>query len=131
VHLDWFGPMTRAAHLLAPLSGLAGRLPGAQRGAQRLADVVGKRMGEAPSDETVAKARTHTVAEVRDDTGNLVARVQLDGPEAYGFTAAMLAWGATRAAGHGVRGTGALGPVQAFGLESLTAGAAEAGLVRS
>jgi short subunit dehydrogenase-like uncharacterized protein len=131
VHLDWFGPMTRTAHLLAPINGLAGRLPGARRAAQRLADVVGKRMAEAPSEATVARARTHTVAEVRDDAGTLVARAQLDGPEAYGFTAEMLAWGATRAAEHGVRGTGALGPVQAFGLESLTAGAAEAGLVRA
>jgi hypothetical protein len=60
-----------------------------------------------------------------------VSRVQLDGPEAYGFTAAMLAWGATRAAELGVRGTGALGPVQAFGLEALVTGAAEAGLVRA
>src|SRR5215218_6826869 len=45
VHLDWFGPMTRAAHVLAPLTGLTGRLPGARRGAQRLAAVVGKRVG--------------------------------------------------------------------------------------
>ena len=43
----------------------------------------------------------------------------------------MLAWGATRAAESGVLGTGTLGPVQAFGLDELTAGAAEAGLVRS
>ena len=64
-------------------------------------------------------------------TGTLVSRVCLDGPEAYGFTAAMLAWGATRAAEHGVGGAGALGPVQAFGLEPLTAGAAEVGLLRA
>jgi hypothetical protein len=43
----------------------------------------------------------------------------------------MLAWGATTAAAGGVRATGAAGPVQAFGLEALTAGAAEAGLVRA
>ena len=61
----------------------------------------------------------------------VVSRVELRGPEAYGFTAAMLAWGATSAAEHGVRGTGALGPVQAFGLAELTAGAAAAGLVRT
>jgi hypothetical protein len=61
----------------------------------------------------------------------MVSRVQLSGPEAYGFTAEMLAWGATTAAEKGVRGTGTLGPVQAFGLDELTAGAAEAGLVRS
>jgi short subunit dehydrogenase-like uncharacterized protein len=129
VHLDWFGPLTGVAHRLAPVSGLLGRVPGADRAAQRLADVVGRRVGEAPSAATTATARTHTVAEVRDAGGELVARVQLDGPEAYGFTAAMLAWGATRAAVHGVRGTGALGPVQAFGLAELTAGAAEVGLV--
>jgi short subunit dehydrogenase-like uncharacterized protein len=131
VHLDWFGPLTPWAHRLAPLSGLTGRLPGAERVAQRLAGFIGGRVGEAPSQATLERARTHTVAEVRDASGELVSRVQLSGPEAYGFTAAMLAWGATRAAESGVRGTGTLGPVQAFGLDELTAGAAEAGLVRS
>jgi short subunit dehydrogenase-like uncharacterized protein len=131
VYLDWFGPLTGTAHVLAPLTGLAGRLPGADRAARRLADLIGRQVGEAPSEATVARARTHTVAEVRDRAGGVVARVQLNGPEAYGFTAAMLAWGATRAAEHGVHGTGALGPVQAFGLSELTTGAAEAGLVRA
>jgi short subunit dehydrogenase-like uncharacterized protein len=129
VHLDWFGPLAPVAHRLAPLSALAGRLPGAGRGAQRLATLIGGRVGEAPSAATVERASTSTVAEVRDRDGELVSRVELRGPEAYGFTAAMLAWGAMRAAGHGVRGTGALGPVQAFGLAELTAGAAAAGLV--
>jgi short subunit dehydrogenase-like uncharacterized protein len=131
VHLDWFGPLTPVAQRLAPLSALAGRIPGADRAAQRLAGLVGSRVAEAPSQATVERASTHTVAEVRDAGGELVSRVQLSGPEAYGLTAALLAWGATRAAEHGVRGTGALGPVQAFGVEPLTAGAAEAGLVRS
>jgi short subunit dehydrogenase-like uncharacterized protein len=131
VHLDWFGPLTPVAHRLAPLSALAGRIPGADRAAQRLAGLVGSRVAEAPSQATLERASTHTVAEVRDASGELVSRVQLSGPEAYGLTAALLAWGATRAAQHGVRGTGALGPVQAFGVEPLTAGAAEAGLVRS
>jgi hypothetical protein len=131
VHLDWFGPLTPWAHRLAPLSGLTGRLPGAERAAQRLAGFIGSRVGEAPSQATLERARTHTVAEVRDATGDLVSRVQLSGPEAYGFTADMLAWGAIRAADRGVLGTGTLGPVQAFGLDELTVGAAEAGLERS
>jgi short subunit dehydrogenase-like uncharacterized protein len=131
VHLDWFGPLTGTAHRLAPLSGLAARLPGTRRVAQRLADVVGRRVDEAPSEATTAHARTHTVAEVRDQAGEVVTRVEVGGPEAYGLTAGLLAWGATRAAEHGVRGTGALGPVQAFGLAELTAGAAEVGLVRT
>jgi len=131
VHLDWFGPLTAWAHWLAPLSGLAGRVPGAERMAERVAGFIGGRVGEAPSRATLERSRTYTVAEVRDGSGEVVSRVELAGPEAYGFTAAMLAWGATRAAESGVHGTGALGPVQAFGLEELTAGAAEAGLVRS
>jgi short subunit dehydrogenase-like uncharacterized protein len=131
VYLDWFGPLTTVAHRLAPLSGLAARLPGTDRIAQRLAGFVGGRVDEAPSRASLERARTHTVAEVRDSGGELVSRVQVSGPEAYGLTAAMLAWGATRAADNGVHGTGATGPVQAFGLEALTAGAAEAGLVRT
>ena len=131
VYLDWFGPLTTVAHRLAPLSGLAARLPGTDRIAQRLAGFVGGRVDEAPSRASLERARTHTVAEVRDSSGERVSRVQVSGPEAYGLTAAMLAWGATRAADNGVLGTGATGPVQAFGLEALTAGAAEAGLVRT
>jgi short subunit dehydrogenase-like uncharacterized protein len=131
VHLDWFGPLTPVAHRLSPLSGLAGRLPGADRAAQRLAGFIGGRVATAPSQATLERARTHTVAEVRDAAGELVSRVQVSGPEAYGLTAALLAWGATRAAEQGVLGRGALGPVGAFGLGALTAGAAEAGLAHT
>lgn len=131
VHLDWFGRLTPAAQRLSPLTALAGRIPGAERGVQRLAATVGRRVGEAPSRDTLARARTTTVAEVRDRAGALVSRVEVAGPEAYGLTASLLAWGATAAAHGGVRGAGALGPVSAFGLEPLTAGAAEAGLRRT
>lgn len=131
VHLAWFGSLTPVAHRLAPLSALVARLPGAGAVAQRATEALGRRLREAPSEATVSGASTRTVAEVRDRAGDLVARVELAGPEAYGFTAEMLAWGATTAASSGVRGSGALGPVQAFGLEGLTAGAAEAGLRRA
>jgi hypothetical protein len=131
VHLDWFGPATRPAQLLSPLTTLAGRIPGAERGTQWLAATVGRRVAAEPSVTSVARGRTVTVAEVRDHGGALVTRVELSGPEAYTFTAAMLAWGATTAASGGARGAGAQGPVAAFGLEALTAGAAEAGLRRS
>jgi hypothetical protein len=70
------------------------------------------------------------VAEARTANGNLIRRVQLDGPNPYDFTFRILAWGAMTAAEHGLRGTGALGPVQAFGLAGLTEGAAAAGLTQ-
>ena len=90
-----------------------------------------QRSGDPPWSKTEAGASTRTVAEVRDAAGSVVSRVELVGPEAYGLTAGLLAWAATRAAEQGVHGTGALGPVQAFGLDELTAGAAEVGLVRT
>src|SRR4051794_14909524 len=49
VHLDWFGPLTAWAHWLAPLSGLAGRVPGAERMAERVAGFIGGPGGGAPS----------------------------------------------------------------------------------
>ncbi|MGY1635339.1 saccharopine dehydrogenase family protein [Geodermatophilus sp. SYSU D00742] len=131
VHLDWFGALTPVAHRLAPLVPPAGRLPLVRRGTQRLAAAVAARVGEAPSERTLAEARTRTVAEVRDRTGAVLGRVELAGPEPYGLTAELLAWGATHAAEHGLRGVGALGPVQAFGLDALTAGATAAGLHRA
>jgi short subunit dehydrogenase-like uncharacterized protein len=131
VHLAWFGSLTPVAHRLAPLSALAARVPGARALAQRATESLGRRLGEAPSEATVSGASTTTVAEVRGVDGALVSRVELTGPEAYGLTAELLAWGATTAASSGVAGAGALGPVQAFGLRALTDGAAEAGLLRA
>jgi short subunit dehydrogenase-like uncharacterized protein len=130
VYLAWFGSMTTPASLFAPLVAFAGSLPGARRGTDRLATAVGRRVAAEPSEATVAQARTSIVAEARDRAGAVVGRVELAGPEPYAMTADLLAWGATTAAAGGVQGTGALGPVAAFGLEELAAGAASAGLHR-
>jgi hypothetical protein len=56
--------------------------------------------------------------------------VQLAGPDPYAMTADLLAEAAVRAADGRVAGVGALGPVQALGLEGLTAAATAAGLER-
>ena len=53
--------------------------------------------------------------------------MHLTGVNGYTFTARMMAWAAVRARAGAVQGTGALGPVEAFGLRELEAGAAEAG----
>jgi hypothetical protein len=71
------------------------------------------------------------VAVAADDAGRELAAVRLRGPDPYTLTARLLAWGAGRAAGHGLASTGALGPVDAFGLAALQAGAAAAGLERA
>jgi short subunit dehydrogenase-like uncharacterized protein len=128
VYLDWFGPATAVAHRLAPATPWLARLPGAATGMARFADLVGRRFAEAPT--TQGQVRTHIVAEVRDAAGHRISRVQLAGPDPYAMTADLLAEAAVRAAGGGVTGVGALGPVQALGLDGLITAAASAGLVR-
>jgi hypothetical protein len=52
----------------------------------------------------------------------------VSGVDGYTFTGRMLAWGADRVAAGALKGTGALGPVDAFGLDELAAGSSEAGI---
>ncbi len=56
--------------------------------------------------------------------------VHLSGAEGYEFTAAILAWGAEQLATGRDRRVGALGPVEAFGIDGLEAGCEEAGVRR-
>ncbi len=104
---------------VAPLKRLAGA------GAARL--VKGSTGG--PTAEERSRARVQVVAEVRDAAGTILATTRLTGPDPYDLTADFLTWGALRAAEGGLARTGACGPVGAFDLDDLMAGAAKAGLV--
>ncbi|WP_280492112.1 hypothetical protein [Nocardia asiatica] len=83
-----------------------------------------------PGPEERARTRSWAVAETFDDTGRVLASVTLTGVDPYDFTGAILAWGARTALGGGLLGAGALGPVDAFGLDALTAGAGDAEFTR-
>jgi short subunit dehydrogenase-like uncharacterized protein len=75
--------------------------------------------GAGPDEATRASSRSHVLADARDASGRLLRRVRLDGPDPYDLTARFLAAGAVRAARGEVRDVGALGPVDAFGLDGL------------
>lgn len=81
-----------------------------------------------PSSDERARTTTWIVAEALDAQGRVLHTTRLDGVDPYGFTGAMLAWGADKALTGALRSDGALGPGEAFGLAELTAGATEAGL---
>lgn len=81
-----------------------------------------------PDPTALERLRAGSVATAYDASGRQLAQVRLWTGDPYRFTAQLLAWGAQRAAAHGVAGPGALGPVQAFGLDALREGAQEAGL---
>ncbi|MBW0106658.1 trans-acting enoyl reductase family protein [Pseudonocardia sp. KRD291] len=129
VYLGWFGPASGAVHAASGLTPWLSRIPALGRAVTGLAGLAAGRASEAPDPDNLARSTSHFVAEVFDDAGTLLARTRLVAPDAYAITADLLAWGATRAAGHGVHGTGALDPVGAFGLDELSAGAASAGIV--
>jgi hypothetical protein len=57
-----------------------------------------------------------------------LCEVHVTGVDGYTFTGRILAWGAEQAAEGGLHGTGALGPVEAFGLVALADGCRWAGL---
>ncbi len=131
VYLGWFTPFSRAVQAASAAAGLFARLPGRDALLQAVTAPLVRRTGGGPDE--AARARTHSlaVAVAADARGEVLSEVRLSGPNPYTFTAGILAWGARRAAEGGVAGTGALGPVDAFGLDALQAGCAEAGLTRA
>ena len=125
VHLGWFG---RAARPVQGISQLT-RLPLVPR----LLQAGGSRLlrGSTGGPGEAARHRTgsHVQALAYDASGRELARVVLEGPNPYTLTGDLLAWAAARARTTGLAAAGALGPVDAFGLDVLTAAAAELGLV--
>ncbi len=86
---------------------------------------------DGPTEESRAKARTNVIAIARDAAGTELAEVRVDGPNPYDLSGVLTAWAAERMLAGAVTGTGALGPVDAFGLEQLRAGCEEVGLTAS
>ena len=129
VYLGWFGAASPAlvafGHVIAALA----RVPGFRGLMGRLA-ARKTSSGRGPSAESRAASGSHVVAITYDAGGRELTRVEMSGPNGYTYTAAILAWGAEVAWAGGVHGSGALGPLEAFGLDELVAGSAEAGLRR-
>jgi len=129
VYLGWFGGLARAVQASSLAGSVTVRVPGArgvlERGAGLLAHV-----GGGPAAGTTPGGRSHVAAAAYGAGDEPLAEVALAGVDGYAFTAGCLAWAARRAAHAGVDATGAVGPLEAFGLEALEAGCAEAGLQR-
>ncbi|MGH2906390.1 MAG: saccharopine dehydrogenase family protein [Solirubrobacterales bacterium] len=81
-----------------------------------------------PNEDARAQARTNVIAVARDSEGAEISRVRLDGPNPYDLTGGIVGWTAQAAVAGELKGSGALGPVAAFGLERLRAACDEIGL---
>jgi short subunit dehydrogenase-like uncharacterized protein len=127
VYAGGAGALTPALQAGALVAEQVARLPGVPA----VLRAAGERMARAGgSGAPRPGARTRVVAIAAAQDGTPLAEARLAGGDPYTFTAGLLAWAARRAAGGEVRGTGALGPVGAFGLDALERGCAEAGLSR-
>jgi short subunit dehydrogenase-like uncharacterized protein len=128
VYLGWFGSATRVLHWSARhTTGLRRARPVLRRAGRLLTS----RVAEEPDAAALERVGAHVIGAAYDVNGRSLAEVRLVAADPYRLTAALLAWGAARAAEQGVRGTGALGPIDAFGLDVLESAAPEIGLHRA
>ncbi|HEU4657734.1 MAG TPA: saccharopine dehydrogenase NADP-binding domain-containing protein [Capillimicrobium sp.] len=130
VYLGWFGPYSRAMQAMSAGTAALIRVPGVKPALERVSARLVSGSNGGPDREVRARSRSHFVAVASDAAGRPLSTVHLEGPNHYDLTADLLAWGAERALEGHLSGSGALGPVDGFGLDALRAGCAEAGLTR-
>jgi hypothetical protein len=125
VYFGWFGNASRLLQAGSLAAAAVSRIPGA-RGA------LGRLSARAVPASSGRRADTGSgslfVAEAYDSTGALSGRVSLEGINGYVFTGDVLAWVTQQVAAGRVAGAGTLGPLEAFGFESLSAGVTECGI---
>lgn len=130
VYLGRRTPATRLAQLSCHVVPAVLALPGARSLVGAIGSFAQRFVADEPDPGALAQVNSHVVATAYDASGAKLAQARVASGDPYQLTADLLAWGAQRAAEHGVSGPGALGPVEAFGLDSLAAGAREVGLRR-
>jgi short subunit dehydrogenase-like uncharacterized protein len=128
-YLGWFGPLSRAVQVSSVLNAGVMRVPGGPRLFDALASRVQTSTG-GPSEAERAGSGSLIVGTAHDAAGRELSRVILRGVNGYTFTGDVMAWGAIRASQGGLKATGGLGPVEAFGLDELEDGCAASGLSR-
>lgn len=127
-YLGWFGPASRAVQGMSAVTAGVTKIPGVKAGLGGIVKRAVKGSTGGPDAEARAEAGSHIVAIAYDAADAPLAEVHLDGVDGYTFTGGILAWAARRAADPGLKGTGALGPVGAFGLDELRDGVELAGI---
>jgi short subunit dehydrogenase-like uncharacterized protein len=127
-YLGWFG---KASYALVPASYATGllRAPFLQDRLQRQVDKAAAVTGQGPGEASRSRQRSVAIAVASDHDGKQLASVRVEGPNGYDLSADLMAWAASELAHGRVEGVGALGPVEAFGIDRLVEGCRSAGLV--
>jgi hypothetical protein len=130
VYLGWFAGASRAMQAFSVFGSGMAMIPGVSAAMQAATARFVKTSTGGPSEEERAGTGSRFVAEALSDAGDVLAEVRLQGVNGYTFTGDSLAWTADRLAAGAAKGSGALGPVEAFGLQAFEAGVAECGISR-
>jgi short subunit dehydrogenase-like uncharacterized protein len=107
------------------------KVPGMKAGMAKLIGRFAKGSSGGPDEDERSRTGSHILAIARNEAGDQLSEVHLDGVNPYTFTARFLAWAAIFGQQGRIRGSGALGPAEAFTIEGLTEGAVSAGIKRA
>ena len=128
-YLGWFAHPRPMQAFSVVNSGFT-KIPGVKTGMNKLIERFVETSTGGPDAEARAATGSTIVAIAYGPGGEQLSRVMVDGVNGYTFTGNVLAWGASAALAGGIEKAGALGPAEAFGLDALVAGCAEAGIER-
>jgi len=128
VYMGWFGNKSYALRRLAAINTALMAVPGYGALLRGMVSLLPESKGKGPGSYVRSATGSHVVAEAFDAEGRLLSRAELRGSNGYVFTFKILAWAADMAARGKLKKTGAVGPIEAFGLEELIKGCGEAGL---
>jgi short subunit dehydrogenase-like uncharacterized protein len=130
-YLGYLAGPPRAMQVLSLIGAAALHLPGLRSGLQATNRRLLRGSTGGPDAEGRAKTSSEVVAIAYDSAGRELSSVRLAGAtNSYDFSARMLAWGSEMIASGHVADAGALGPVEAFGLDVVDAGVADCGIRR-
>ncbi len=129
VHVGWAGRWARAASAASGLAASARQVPGigSAFGAV-LRSALGSSSTDGPAEHLRQGARSVVIAEAEDADHRPLGRIQIEGPNPYDLTAALLTWSARMLSRRAEKDIGAVGPVTAFGLDALVSGCLALGL---
>jgi hypothetical protein len=132
VFLGWFAGATRLLQVGSFMLPLLVRTPGIAAVLRRRGEQALARTGQGPDEQqrSAAAGESIVIAVAADRGGRELASVRLRGINGYDLTGRLLAWAAAQLAAGRVTRAGALGPVDAFGVEALEGACREAGLGR-
>jgi short subunit dehydrogenase-like uncharacterized protein len=127
-YLGWFGKLSRPMQAFSVVGAAVTAVPGVRNLMDAATSRLVKGSTGGPDEEELARSGSHVVAIAYDESDHQLTEVHLTGVDPYTFTARILAWASSKIAADGLRSSGALAPVEAFGLRELEGGVAHAGI---